>query len=117
LADEIDKMRSFYETLARRVRANIEVSGTEDKVKDLIVVENEKILAGKVDFLIEKGIMRKNDEMAVVDNTFIVGREHLPGHLEALKEIYKKLYPRGDYPADTVVLVDGLYRKEFLLET
>jgi enamine deaminase RidA (YjgF/YER057c/UK114 family) len=53
----------------------------------------------------------------VVDlTTFIVGREHLPGHLEALKEIYKKLYPRGDYPADTVVLVDGLYRKEFLLE-
>ena len=53
----------------------------------------------------------------VVDlTTFVVGRENLPAHLEALKAIYKKLYPQADYPADTVVLVEGLYREEFLLE-
>lgn len=53
----------------------------------------------------------------IVDlTTFVVGRQHLPAHLETIEELYKELYPQGDYPADTVVLVEGLYRKEFLLE-
>jgi enamine deaminase RidA (YjgF/YER057c/UK114 family) len=26
------------------------------------------------------------------------------------------LFPDGNYPADTVAIVDGLYREEFLLE-
>lgn len=53
----------------------------------------------------------------VVDlTTFIVGRQHLPAHQHTIKELYKELYPRGDYPADTVLLVAGLYREEFLLE-
>jgi enamine deaminase RidA (YjgF/YER057c/UK114 family) len=53
----------------------------------------------------------------VLDLTsFIVGRENLPAHLEAMKEIYAQTYPKADYPADSAILVAGLYREEFLLE-
>lgn len=53
----------------------------------------------------------------VLDLTsFIVGHENLPGHLAALKEVYAEIYPDGSYPADSVILVAGLYREEFLLE-
>ena len=48
--------------------------------------------------------------------TFIVGRENLDAHRVTLLWLYKEYFPDGDYPPDTVVLVDGLYREEFLLE-
>ena len=48
--------------------------------------------------------------------TFIVGRENLDGHRETLFEIYNHLLPGKDYPPDTVVLVEGLYREDFLIE-
>lgn len=48
--------------------------------------------------------------------TFVVGRENLPAHLEVISELYSDLFPDGDYPTDTVALVDGLYREDFLLE-
>lgn len=48
--------------------------------------------------------------------TFIVGRENLPAHLEVISELYPTLFPDGKYPTDTVAIVDGLYREDFLLE-
>lgn len=48
--------------------------------------------------------------------TFIVGRENLEAHREALFEIYNDLLPGQDYPPDSVVLVAGLYREDFLIE-
>jgi enamine deaminase RidA (YjgF/YER057c/UK114 family) len=48
--------------------------------------------------------------------TFVVGRENLPAHLEVISELYRDLFPDGDFPTDTVALVDGLYREDFLLE-
>lgn len=48
--------------------------------------------------------------------TFIVGRENLEAHRETLFEIYNILLPSGDYPPDSVVLVEGLYREDFLIE-
>ncbi|MCK4899541.1 MAG: RidA family protein, partial [Anaerolineales bacterium] len=46
--------------------------------------------------------------------TFVVGRENLPAHLEVISELYPTLFPDGNYPADTVAIVDGLYIEEFL---
>jgi enamine deaminase RidA (YjgF/YER057c/UK114 family) len=48
--------------------------------------------------------------------TFIVGRENLETHRETLFEIYNDLIPGKDYPPDSVVLVEGLYREDFLIE-
>ena len=48
--------------------------------------------------------------------TFVVGRENLPAHLEVISELYPILFPDENYPADTVAIVDGLYREDFLLE-
>ena len=49
-------------------------------------------------------------------STFIVGRENLPAHLEVITDLYPNLFPDGDYPTDTVAIVDGLYIEDFLLE-
>ncbi len=48
--------------------------------------------------------------------TFVVGRENLPAHLEVISELYPTLFPDGNYPADTVAIVDGLYIEELILE-
>jgi enamine deaminase RidA (YjgF/YER057c/UK114 family) len=48
--------------------------------------------------------------------TFIVGRENLPAHLEVISALYPTLFPDGRYPTDTVAIIDGLYREDFLLE-
>ena len=57
------------------------------------------------------------DFSSVVElTTFIVGRENLEAHRETLFEIYSELLPAGDFPPDSVVLVEGLYLEDFLIE-
>ena len=53
----------------------------------------------------------------VVDlTTYVVGRENLDAHATAVRELFPTLFPNGVYPSNTLILVDGLYREEFLLE-
>jgi enamine deaminase RidA (YjgF/YER057c/UK114 family) len=48
--------------------------------------------------------------------TFVVGRENLPAHLEVIADLYPTLFPDGNFPTDTVAIVNGLYFEDFLLE-
>ena len=48
--------------------------------------------------------------------TYLVGRENIPGFVEARTELYSGLYPDGDYPPNTLLLISGLVREEFLIE-
>ena len=48
--------------------------------------------------------------------TYVVGRELIPGFMEVRKDLFPKLFPAGDYPANTLVVVSGLYRPEWLIE-
>ena len=48
--------------------------------------------------------------------TYLVGRNNLKEHASAVNELFPSLFPDGIYPANNLLLIDGLYREEFLLE-
>jgi hypothetical protein len=47
---------------------------------------------------------------------YLVGRESIPGFLQARAELFPSLYPDGDYPPNTLLIVSGLVREDFLVE-
>ena len=48
--------------------------------------------------------------------TYLVGRNAIQGFIEARTAIFPGLFPSGDYPPNTLLLIDGLIREEFLVE-
>ena len=48
--------------------------------------------------------------------TYLVGRSGIQPFLAARSEIFPAFFPDGDYPANTLLIVDGLVRDEFLVE-
>lgn len=78
LAGEIDNLRQTIGALARRLNATIKSgesgSLSNDSVNDIITQENIAELKGKVDFLLEQGVLEASDS-EITDRTFIVGRE------------------------------------------
>ena len=78
LADEIDRMRQLITALNKRLNASIQAAEggnlTGDSVNKIILNENVKELEDKVAFLIDRGVLKKNDESPITDKTFLVGR-------------------------------------------
>ena len=53
----------------------------------------------------------------VVEFTYyIVGRENVPGFMDARTTIFDVAYPDGDYPPATLLVVGGLANEDFLVE-
>jgi hypothetical protein len=79
LADEIDKLRQMLVSLNKRVNASIQAAEegelTGDSVNKIIMNDNMKELEGKIKFLVDQGVLKKNDTMEITDKTFVVGRE------------------------------------------
>ena len=48
--------------------------------------------------------------------TYVVGRESVQGFIAARTDVLSRIFPDGDYPPNTLLVVDGLVREEFLLE-
>jgi enamine deaminase RidA (YjgF/YER057c/UK114 family) len=48
--------------------------------------------------------------------TYVVGRESIQGFIQARTQIYPDIFSSGDYPPNTLLVVDGLVREEFLVE-
>ena len=48
--------------------------------------------------------------------TYVVGTENLPGYRSARERIYADIFPEGQYPANTMLVVAGLGRPEALVE-
>ena len=48
--------------------------------------------------------------------TYVVGRESVVPFMEARAGIFPGLYPNGDYPPNTLLVIEGLVREEFLVE-
>lgn len=48
--------------------------------------------------------------------TYLVGREAIPPFIQTRTQIFPGLFPDSDYPPNTLLLVDGLVREEFLVE-
>lgn len=48
--------------------------------------------------------------------TYLVGREAIQPFMQTRMEIFPELFPNKDYPPNTLLVVSGLVRKEFLVE-
>ena len=48
--------------------------------------------------------------------TYLVNARDLPRFHELRVKLYKKLYPKGDYPANTLLVVDRLVHEELMIE-
>lgn len=48
--------------------------------------------------------------------TYVVGRESVQGFLDARTDLFPKIYPGGEYPPNTLLVVNGLARPEWLIE-
>ncbi|TDJ66819.1 MAG: RidA family protein [Proteobacteria bacterium] len=48
--------------------------------------------------------------------TYVVGREAIQPYMQTRMEIFPKIFPNKDYPPNTLLVVSGLVREEFLLE-
>lgn len=79
VADEINRLNELNVALAKRLNAIIKAGDEGDingkSVKGIIIDEAAKELKSKVDMLIEQGILVLNNDKAIDENTFVVGRE------------------------------------------
>ena len=48
--------------------------------------------------------------------TYVVGRSSVQGFIDGRNQIFPDIFPNGDYPPNTLLVVDGLVREEFLVE-
>lgn len=48
--------------------------------------------------------------------TYVVGRESIQSFIEARTGLFREMFPDGDYPPNTLLVVDGLVKEEFLIE-
>ena len=48
--------------------------------------------------------------------TYVVGRDSVWPFMNARAEIFPDLFPDGDYPPNTLLVIEGLVREEFLVE-
>jgi len=78
LAEEIDRLRSVVTSLTKRINASIQAAEqggvSTQSVNQIILNENIKELEGKVQFLVDNGVMELNNDIAVSTDTFVVGR-------------------------------------------
>ena len=48
--------------------------------------------------------------------TYVVGRDSVQQYIAARTDVYPEIFPNEDYPPNTLLVVDGLVREEYLLE-
>ena len=48
--------------------------------------------------------------------TYVVGRSSVQGFIDGRNQVFSDMFPNGDYPPNTLLVVDGLVREEFLVE-
>ena len=48
--------------------------------------------------------------------TYLVGRESVQPFMQARTELFPTIFPDADYPPNTLLIVAGLVREEFLVE-
>ena len=48
--------------------------------------------------------------------TYVVGRPSVQGYLQGRSEVYPDMFPNGDFPPNTLLVVSGLVNEDFLVE-
>ena len=57
-----------------------------------------------------------NFSKVVEFTTYLVGRDSIQPFIDARTELFPGLYPGGDYPPNTLLVISGLVREELLVE-
>lgn len=48
--------------------------------------------------------------------TYLVNSRDIPAFAGARSRLYKKMFPKGDYPPNTLLVIDRLFMEDLLLE-
>ncbi|MCH9017709.1 MAG: RidA family protein [Chloroflexi bacterium] len=48
--------------------------------------------------------------------TYVVGRSSVQGYIQGRSEVYPGMFPDGDFPPNTLLVVAGLVNEDFLVE-
>lgn len=48
--------------------------------------------------------------------SYVVGRDSVAGFIEGRTRVFPEIFPDGDYPPNTLLVIEGLVRPEFLVE-
>ena len=48
--------------------------------------------------------------------TYVVGRSSIQGYLDGRGEVYPTIYPNGEFPTNTLLVVAGLVNEDLLVE-
>jgi len=48
--------------------------------------------------------------------TYVVGRSSVQGYIDGRGEVYPHMYPDGDFPPNTLLVVAGLVSEDYLVE-
>ena len=48
--------------------------------------------------------------------TYVVGRSSIQEYIEGRSEVYPEIFPNGDFPPNTLLIVAGLVNEDFLVE-
>lgn len=92
-----------------------------------VSVNNEGDLVGKNDVNAQTKQVFKNlgailssvgaSFTSVVEfTTYVVGRKSIQGYIETRSDIFSQIYSDNDFPSNTLLVVEGLVREDFLLE-
>lgn len=48
--------------------------------------------------------------------SYVVGRDSVQPYIQGRTQIFPDMFPNGDYPTNTLLVISGLVREEFLVE-
>ena len=48
--------------------------------------------------------------------TYVVGRSSIQGNIDGRGDVYPHMYPDGDFPPSTLLVVAGLVSEDYLVE-
>jgi len=79
LADEIDQLRLQLQAVNKRLNATIQ-SGDQggvssESINKIILGDNMRELESRITFLVEQGVLVRNDDSEISEKNFVVGRE------------------------------------------
>ena len=78
-----------------------------------VAVQTRQVFHNLAQVLSRSGANFRN---VVEFTTYLVGRDSIQPFLEARAAIFPSLFPDGDYPPNTLLIINGLVREEFLVE-
>lgn len=66
------------------------------------------------------GVALSSEGLAFADvvrlQTFVVGRSVIPVFMQVRREVFADVYPKGEYPPNTLLVVAGLLQESMLCE-